>query len=136
MRLGEIMSTVFAGLWLAIVTAIKWLWKVVDSTINWLWCAKEMARMGIQEGLDVPSRFILEDMARVPVLRRVVTIGLSIKPIYCVVVALAIILLILGIGLWRKQMKRSGMLRLFASITMILLSVAEVAMWCCVLIRM
>lgn len=139
MEFGEIFLNAFAWLWSVIVATIKCVWGLIDAMIDWLWCTKELIRLGIQEGLDVPAKFMLDDMARVPVLRRVVTMTLALKSSTCVVLAIGILALALVVWLWsrerKKLKKRSGMQALLAALAVIALLLLDAVMWGTLLVR-
>lgn len=141
LQFGEIISTVFAWLWSAIVATIKWLGGGIDAMIDWIWCTKELIRLGIQEGLDIPAKFMLDDMARVPVLRSVVTMTRALKSSDCVVLAIVILALAaLVVWMWirarrNKRRKCSGMLGLLAALVVIALLLVDLALWGTFLVR-
>lgn len=139
MEFGEFVLNVFAWLWSAIVATIKWVLGIIDAMIGWLWCTKELIKLGIQEGLDVPAKFMLDDMARLPGLRRVVTMTLALKSSDCMV--LAIVFLVIALVIWlrsrerKKLRKRSGMQALLAALAVIALLLVDAVMWGTLIVR-
>ena len=139
MEFGEIVLNTLVWLWSVIVATIKCVLEIIDAAINWLWCTKELVRLGIQEGLNVPAKFMLDDMARIPVLRRVVTMSLALESSICM--ALAIAFLAMALVIWlvsrerKKLRKRSGIQALLAALAVIALMLVDAVMWGTLLVR-
>ena len=131
MEFGEIVLNTLVWLWSVIVATIKCVLEIIDAAINWLWC--------IQEGLNVPAKFMLDDMARIPVLRRVVTMSLALESSICMALAIAFLAIALVIWLWsrerKKMRKRSGMQALLAALAVIALMLVDAVMWGTLLVR-
>ena len=139
MEFGEIVLNTLVWLWSVIVATIKCVLEIIDAAINWLWCTKELVRLGIQEGLNVPAKFMLDDMARIPVLRRVVTMSLALESSICMVLAIAFLAMALVIWLVsrerKKLRKRSGIQALLAALAVIALLLLDAVMWGTLLFR-